>query len=90
MTWHECSEQVLGFKNAIYKKYSNYDHAVSDFNASCRAVIAPPKLLQPNTCASHPDLDGKRGSWKNVAIVILHSFNCGIWPMVEAVHVQQM
>jgi viroplasmin and RNaseH domain-containing protein len=40
-TWHECSEQVLRFKNAIYKKHSTYEQAVIDFNASVGALIAP-------------------------------------------------
>jgi hypothetical protein len=34
---------VLGIKNVVYKKYSNYDHAVRDFNnASAGDVTAPP------------------------------------------------
>jgi hypothetical protein len=46
MTWHECSQPVLGYKNAIYKKYSNYDHAVRDFTASLVPPTAPPIDLQ--------------------------------------------
>ena len=45
MTWHEWNEQVLGFKNAIYKKYNNYDIAVSDFNSSFGAAASPTKLF---------------------------------------------
>ena len=33
MSWHEASEHVLGFKNAIHKKYNNYDHTLKYFNA---------------------------------------------------------
>ena len=41
LTWHECSEQVLGFKNVIYKKCSNYEQAISDFNASVHGKQHP-------------------------------------------------
>ena len=40
LTWHECSKQVLGIKNAIYKKYSGYEQAVRDFHALVRDVNA--------------------------------------------------
>ena len=33
-TWHECSLQVLGYSDARYKKYKNYDQALLDYNAS--------------------------------------------------------
>ena len=49
MSWHECSEQVLGLKNAIHKKYNNYDHALRDFNAYVRAATPSPKLV-PADC----------------------------------------
>ena len=45
MSWHECSEQVLGFKNAIHKKYNNYDHALRDFNAYVGVATPSPKLV---------------------------------------------
>ena len=45
LSWHECSEQVLGFKNAIHKKYNNYDHALRDFNAFVEAATPSPKLV---------------------------------------------
>jgi viroplasmin and RNaseH domain-containing protein len=35
-TWHECSEQVLGF--------STYEQVVIDFNASVEALTAPPSV----------------------------------------------
>lgn len=34
MSWHECSLHVLGYKNARYKKYGNYDQVVHDYNTS--------------------------------------------------------
>jgi hypothetical protein len=30
-SWHECSKHVLRVRNAIYKKYSNYEQAIRDF-----------------------------------------------------------
>ena len=46
-SWHECSKHVLGVRNAIYKKYSKYDQAIRDFQATMRDVhpslgAAPP------------------------------------------------
>ena len=49
MSWHECSEQVLGLKNAIHKKYNNYDHALRDFNAYVGATTTSSKLV-PADC----------------------------------------
>ncbi|XP_066347812.1 uncharacterized protein [Miscanthus floridulus] len=62
MTWHECTEQVFGVKNSVYKKYNDYDHAVSDFTTSCQALTAPPLLLEIDTYPAHPDLDGEIAS----------------------------
>ena len=45
MSWHEASEHMLGFKNAIHKKYNNYDHALRDFNAYVQAVTPSTKLV---------------------------------------------
>jgi hypothetical protein len=36
---------VLGFKNAIHKKYNNYDHTLIDFNAYVEAATPSPKLV---------------------------------------------
>ena len=62
MTWHECSEQVLVVKNSVYKKNNDYDHAVSDFTASCQALTVPPLLLEIDTYPAHPDLDDEIAS----------------------------
>jgi hypothetical protein len=45
MAWHECSEQVLSVKIAIYKKYNNYDIALSDFNSYFGASTPSTKAL---------------------------------------------
>ena len=47
--WHEASEHVLGFKNAIHKKYNNYEHALRDFNAYVGAATTSPNLV-PTDC----------------------------------------
>jgi len=54
MSWHECSEQVLGVKIAIHKKYNNYEHALRDFNASVGAATPSPKLIPADCCESIP------------------------------------
>ena len=59
LTWHECSEQVLGFKNVIYMKCSNYEQAVTDFNASTGALTTSPELFQTETCATMQPVHGK-------------------------------
>jgi hypothetical protein len=43
-SWHEASEHVLGVRNAIHKKYNNYDHALRDFNAYIGASTSSPEL----------------------------------------------
>jgi len=43
--WHDCSEQVLGVKNAIHKKYSSYEQIVRDFNASIAALTPLVRLF---------------------------------------------
>ena len=40
---------MLGFKNAIHKKYINYDHALRDFNAYVGATTTSSKLV-PADC----------------------------------------
>ena len=52
MSWHEASEHVLGFKNAIHKKYNNYDHALRDFNAYVGATTPSPKMV-PVDCGEN-------------------------------------
>jgi viroplasmin and RNaseH domain-containing protein len=49
MSWHEASEHVFGFKNAIHKKYNNYDHTLRDFNAYVGVATASPNLV-PTDC----------------------------------------
>jgi viroplasmin and RNaseH domain-containing protein len=58
MSWYECSEQVLGLKNAIYKKYNNYEHALRDFNAYVGAATLSPKLFLVDCCESIPRPSG--------------------------------
>jgi hypothetical protein len=62
MTWHECSQHVLSYKNTIYKKYSNYDHAVRDFTASLVPPTAPPIDLHDGCQLLPPPVDGKYDS----------------------------
>ena len=54
MSWHEASEHVLGFKNAIHKKYNNYDHALRDFNAYVGATTPSPKVVPADCGESIP------------------------------------
>jgi hypothetical protein len=83
MTWHECSEHVIGVEGSVYKKYNDFDRAVSDFTASWQAttcanvsgldgeIESAPLLLPADTCAAHHDLDGKIDCCKNVVIATL-------------------
>jgi viroplasmin and RNaseH domain-containing protein len=47
LTWHEYNKQVLRIRNAIYKKYSNYEQAVRDFQAAMRDVNPPLRAAPP-------------------------------------------
>ena len=87
-TWHECSEQVLNVKNARHKKYSSYEQAVRDFNASVGALPPPPNLFQPQTGATMAPVHGKNVvalvhdkdvSWNTVIIVTLLLLVFGLW-----------
>ena len=75
MNWHEWNEQVLGFKNAIYKKYNNYDIAVSDFNSSFGAVASPTKLFPNDGCETIPPHPGNH----DVVIITLLMLVFGLW-----------
>ena len=54
-----CSEQVLGVKNARHKKYSSYEQAIRDFNASVGALPPPPNLFPSQTSATLAPVHGK-------------------------------
>ena len=71
-TWHECSLQVLGYKNARYKKYQNYEQALHHYNASLQATTVSQPSLPSNCSAIAVALsDDKLGDWKNVMILAL-------------------
>ena len=41
LNWHECSKQVLGVRNSIYKKYSIYEQALVAYQSALRDFNAP-------------------------------------------------
>jgi hypothetical protein len=45
---------VLRFKNAIHKKYNNYNHALRDFNAYVGEATPSPKLVPADCGESIP------------------------------------
>jgi viroplasmin and RNaseH domain-containing protein len=53
-SWHEASEHVLGVRNAIHKKYNNYDHALRDFKAYVGVATSSPKPAPTDCCESIP------------------------------------
>ena len=79
MSWHEASEHVLGVRNAIHKKYNNYDHALRDFNAYVGAATPSPKLVLVDCGETIPPQGGKSGSWENVVIISLLVMVFGLW-----------
>jgi hypothetical protein len=79
MAWHECSEQVLGFKNAIYKKYNNYGIALSEFNSYFGAPTPSTKVFPIDGWETIPLHLGNHGSWKNVIIMSLIMLVFGLW-----------
>ena len=88
MAWHECSEQVLGIKNAIYKKYNNYDIALSDFNSYFGAPTPSTKVFPTDGCQTIPPHPGNHGSWKKCChYAFTHA---GVWSLDQVVHVQQL
>jgi len=77
-------------RNAIYKKYSNYEQAVRDFQASVRDVnpyvgAAAPLPYDPIPHDAFPpiippsDGNGKGGWWKKVLITSLVILVVGLW-----------
>ena len=93
LTWHDCIKLVLGVKNAIYKKYSNYEQAVRDYQAAMRDVnpshgaAAPlPYDLVPNVAPlqtiAPSDGDGKPDCSKNVLIISLAILLFRVWMKV--------
>jgi hypothetical protein len=68
LNWHECSKQVLGFRNFVYKKYSTYKQALvayqsalRDFNAPVEAAPPLPPDLPQDAFQGIPPADGKAG-----------------------------
>lgn len=84
MTWHECTLQVLGFSNASYMKYQNYDQAVHDYNAS-KGLACVSQKMQPSHSAALPigATDGKQGSWKNMIILALCVMVFALWQRLK-------
>jgi viroplasmin and RNaseH domain-containing protein len=41
MSWQKASEHVLGFKNAIHKKYNNYDMHIEISKAMLEQQLPP-------------------------------------------------
>ena len=83
-TWYECSQQVLGFKNARYLKYKNYEEALRDFKASLgAATLLPSQLLPDDCCEGIPIAIGKSGCWKNVLILALSVLLFALWMKIN-------
>jgi hypothetical protein len=68
LTWQECSKQVLGVRNSIYKKYSTYEQTLVSYHASLRDFNAPvvgapplPPDLPQDSFQGIPPADGKAG-----------------------------
>ena len=93
LSWLECSKHVLGVRNAIYKKYSNYEQVVRDFQAAMRDVnpplgAAPPLPYDPvlkdafAEIIAPSDGNSKAGWWKNVLVTSLVILLFGLWMKV--------
>ena len=77
-------------RNAIYKKYRNYDHAVRDFQTAMRDVhpslgAAPPLPCDPVPHDAFAPIippsngNSKAGWWKKVLITSLVILVVGLW-----------
>ena len=77
-------------RNAIYKKYNNYDQAVKDYQAAIRGVrpshgAAPPLPYDPvphdafAPIIPRSDDNGKAGWWKKVLVTSLVILVVGLW-----------
>ena len=90
LSWQGCSKHVLGVRNVIYKKYSNYAQAVRDYQAAMRGVHPSHGAAPPLPCDPVPhdafaliippsDGNGKGGWWKKVLITSLVILVVGLW-----------
>ena len=90
LSWQGCSKHVLGVRNVIYKKYSNYAQAVRDYQAAMRGVHPSHGAAPPLPCDPVPhdafaliippsDGNGKAGWWKKVLITSLVILVVGLW-----------
>jgi len=90
LSWQDYSKHVLGVRNAIYKKYSNYDQAIRAYPAAMRGVhpshgAAPPLPYVPiphdafAPIIPPSDVNGKAGWWKKVLITSLVILVVGLW-----------
>jgi hypothetical protein len=92
LNWHECSKQVLGVINFVYKKYNTYEQALVAYQSALRDSMhlwqqnlpCPPDLPQ-DTFQGIPPADGKAGYWKIVLIISLVLLLFGIWKEVSKI-----
>ena len=82
--------KFLGVRNAIYKKYINYEQVVRDFQATMRDVNLSHGAARPLPYDPVPhdafaliippsDGNGKAGWWKKMLITSLVILVFGIW-----------
>ena len=69
-TWDECKEQVLGFSNAVYKKFPTAQEAYARWTNHCAqhdarmevAVAAPAPVPQALPVGPHLAMGGQEGA----------------------------
>jgi viroplasmin and RNaseH domain-containing protein len=73
----ECSEEVLGYKGAVHKKYSSYEQAILDFNSTINSIPSS----KPSTSAGTTENAASTTSisYKTVCIIFLCAVVSVMW-----------
>ena len=66
-SWAQCSKQVMGYREAVYKKYKSYEQAIANFNSTVNSI----PFNKPSTSISVVEYAAPSSAmnYKNVVII---------------------
>ena len=76
-SWTKCSEEVLGYKGAVHRKYSSYEQAIADFNSTINSI--PPSKPSTSAATTETAATSTSMSYKTVCIIFLCAVVCVTW-----------
>ena len=76
-SWAQCSEQVLGYRGAVHKKYKSYEQAIANFNSTVNSIPSN----KPSTSISVVESAAPSSAmnYKNIVIIFLCALVFVMW-----------